>query len=56
MIPRWVAWLVVLVALTTMATLRLADRKERIARRLPTARFHTPSPSGASSDVTEEGS
>jgi hypothetical protein len=29
---RLVAWLIVLAALTTMATLRLADRKERVTR------------------------
>ena len=52
MVRRWAAWLVVLVALTTMATLRLADRKERIARELSTVRYHTPSQSGSSSNVT----
>ncbi len=56
MIRRWVAWLVVLVALTAMATLRLADRKERMPRPGPSAvRHHTPSPSGSSSNVTGGG-
>ena len=56
MIRRWVAWLVVLIALTAMATLRLADRKERIPRELPTVRHATPSQSGSSSNVTGGGS
>ncbi len=48
MIRRWAAWLVVLVALTAMATLRLADRKERIPRPDPSfVRHPTPSPSGS---------
>ena len=56
MIRRWAAWLVVLVALTAMATLRLADRKERIPRPDPSfVRRPTPSPSGSSSDVTGGG-
>jgi hypothetical protein len=56
MIRRWVAWLVVLVALSAMATLRLADRKERMPRPGPSAvRHHTPSPSGSSSNVTGGG-
>ncbi len=56
MIRRWVAWLVVLVALTAMATLRVADRKERIPRDDPSARFRAPSQSGSSSNVTGGGS
>ena len=56
MIRRWVAWLVVLVALTAMATVRLTDRKERIPRDVPSARYHTPSQSGSSSNVTGGGS
>lgn len=56
MIRRWAAWLVVLVALTAMATLRLADRKERIPRPDPSIiRHHAPSPSGSSSNVTGGG-
>ena len=61
MLRRWTAWLVVLVALTAMATLGLADRKERIPRDPPTVRYHAPSQSGSSqsgssSNVTGGGS
>ena len=56
MVRRWAAWLVVLVALTVMATLGLADRKDRIPRDPPTVRYDAPSPSGSSSNVTEGGS
>ena len=56
MIRRWVAWLVVLIALTAMATLRLADRKERIPREVPSDRYHAPSQSGSSPNVTGGGS
>ncbi|MFH1688988.1 MAG: hypothetical protein ABIE42_01960 [Candidatus Eisenbacteria bacterium] len=49
---RWMAWLIVLVALTTMATLRLADRKERGVRELSNVTVNEPvQPESTSSAV-----
>ena len=42
MIRRWAPWLVVLVALVAMATARLADRRERVARTLANETINEP--------------
>lgn len=48
---RWFAWLIVLVALVTMATLRLADRKERVARELSNVTLNEPAEPESTSSV-----
>lgn len=44
MYRRWMGWTLVALVLTTMAVLRIADRKERVHRVLPGTVFHEPRP------------
>ena len=48
---RVVSWLIVLAALTTMATLRLADRKERVPRELSNVTQNEPAQLDSTSSV-----
>lgn len=51
MIRRWAPWLVVLAALVTMASMRLADRRERVARTLSNVTINEPAHSEPTSST-----
>lgn len=55
MIRRWAAWLLVLVALTAMATLRLADRRKRTVRPHDNVTLNQPAPPESVSTAAGEG-